>query len=359
MSAPLNPSCPSGGQWFACTSGSLFVGCCTQTDACGSNGCSAGNIKAASFNSAAYGQYKDQQCPSSAQWYTCQNAKPPFMGCCKSNPCSNGCPQADLAAGILDSSNHNGYVTGSAANSSSMSSSVTTTRSAAAASNSAATTTTAGPSVGYLGTATTTDSAAQMSPQSTGLSVGAIAGIVVGGFAALALILGAIIWFCLRHARDSRERHFLTRPSEHHPVAEPAEFMYHNSKSPGKLFCCQVFASFLVDVLTISAGYSAIQKPSPSDLHPYYDSRNTFQGSPPPTYGQQYAELGAGIHPLIPSRSGTASPAEGDGLGMQFRTPRSRFSFAPSVPGIMSAEREMTTVELPDTPVGGRSTPRV
>ena len=98
----FSPSCPSGGTFYACQSGTNFVGCCNSEAS--SNGCSDGNLEPASFNTAYYGQFKDQECPTGSRWYTCTGTKPPFMGCCKSNPCSNdGCPAGDLTAGFLSS----------------------------------------------------------------------------------------------------------------------------------------------------------------------------------------------------------------------------------------------------------------
>ncbi|GAP83711.1 hypothetical protein SAMD00023353_0501040 [Rosellinia necatrix] len=38
-----------------------------------------------------------------ANWYRCDRARPPFFGCCGSNPCAtaHGCPKSDLAAAVL------------------------------------------------------------------------------------------------------------------------------------------------------------------------------------------------------------------------------------------------------------------
>lgn len=98
----FQPSCPRGGTFYACQGGTNFVGCCTS-EAC-SDGCSAGNLKPASFEPKHQGKFADQECPRGSQWYTCAATSPPFMGCCKSDPCkSNGCPVSDLSAGFLSS----------------------------------------------------------------------------------------------------------------------------------------------------------------------------------------------------------------------------------------------------------------
>src|SRR5215472_15964668 len=95
----INPSCPLGGSWFACPSGSRFLGCCTS-DPC-QNGCPKNNLKAASFNATDYGQFANQQC-TTGQFYICQKTNPPFLGCCISNPCYAGqCPQKDLVPAFL------------------------------------------------------------------------------------------------------------------------------------------------------------------------------------------------------------------------------------------------------------------
>jgi hypothetical protein len=95
----INPSCPLGGSWFACHSGSRFLGCCAS-DPC-QNGCPKRNLKAASFNATDYGQFANQEC-ATGQFYTCTKTNPPFLGCCTSNPCDAGqCPQTDLAPAFL------------------------------------------------------------------------------------------------------------------------------------------------------------------------------------------------------------------------------------------------------------------
>ncbi|KAF2459472.1 hypothetical protein BDY21DRAFT_191238 [Lineolata rhizophorae] len=97
----FNPSCPSGGSFHVCTSGSRFVGCCRSLDPCSDLGCSDGNIEPASFDASAYGTFSDQECPTGSSFYACADADPPFMGCCQSNPCNEGCPDDDLTQAFL------------------------------------------------------------------------------------------------------------------------------------------------------------------------------------------------------------------------------------------------------------------
>ena len=94
-------SCLTGGSYYACGSSSGFVGCCVA-DPC-TNGCGAGSLKPMSFDKNLYGEiFPDQECSSGSLWYTCAATDPPFMGCCKSNPCVQGhCPVNDLTAGFL------------------------------------------------------------------------------------------------------------------------------------------------------------------------------------------------------------------------------------------------------------------
>jgi len=37
----------------------------------------------------------------SSIWYTCNSTSPPFLGCCKSDPCGASCAQADLVPAML------------------------------------------------------------------------------------------------------------------------------------------------------------------------------------------------------------------------------------------------------------------
>lgn len=100
--AEFNPSCPSGGTFYVCDSGSKFVGCCKGSPCV--NGCSDGNLSPASFNADAYkSPFQDQSCPQGSSWYSCAFTDPPFLGCCKSDPCGTGCPVGDLTAGFLSS----------------------------------------------------------------------------------------------------------------------------------------------------------------------------------------------------------------------------------------------------------------
>lgn len=162
----FNPTCPTGSKWYACGTGSKFVGCCATNPCSSDAGCSAGNLRAASFDVAYYGTeaMPDQQCANAGvRWYSCTLTHPPFLGCCSVDPCANitGCPQQNLVQGLLSSS---------------------------------------------------VATAEHMDPQpplqtSTGpgnpVSTGAVVGVAVGGGVVLIIAI-ACLWFMLRRRRDKR-----------------------------------------------------------------------------------------------------------------------------------------------------------
>lgn len=111
----FDPTCKDGGRWYACEATSAnrspFVGCC-KTDPCSISGCQVGNLAPVSFNASAYGTLPDPSCGSASTFYSCVNIPKndtTFWGCCKSNPCAHdgqpdnkSCPQIDLTAAVLD-----------------------------------------------------------------------------------------------------------------------------------------------------------------------------------------------------------------------------------------------------------------
>lgn len=177
----FQPSCPLGGQWYICDVGSKFTGCCNN-DPC-SSGCKQGNLKPASFNMASYGSFPDLEC-NTGSFYTCRDTSPPFMGCCKSNPCKQGCPTQDLAAAYLGNNEATAcqfYALGCpSASSTSAASSVSSTHSSI-------------PSVAMH--------QAAASPKS---STGAIVGGAIGGVAGLVVAV-ILLFYCYRHAAKSRK----------------------------------------------------------------------------------------------------------------------------------------------------------
>lgn len=195
----FDPSCPSGGSWYACTTGSRFVGCCTGSiDPCNEKtSCPQKNLKPASFDISEYGTFPDQTCDADSNWYTCTGTNPAFMGCCKSNPCSSGCPTNDLTAASLSVDD-------------AVASAFITTSPAAATSKAAATTTPAASS-------------------SAGDHVGAIAGGAIGGVAGIALVVIGIIW-CFKRRRETQQRELERRKMEAEYKNDDGHF--HNTYIP-------------------------------------------------------------------------------------------------------------------------------
>jgi hypothetical protein len=98
-------SCPSGGSFYICQNNTTeFIGCCT-IDPCGdgSGSCPQANLRNASFSADSYEGLKPQDCvEETGLWYACKDNKPPFLGCCASNPCpSMTCPAEDLVPAKL------------------------------------------------------------------------------------------------------------------------------------------------------------------------------------------------------------------------------------------------------------------
>ncbi|KAK3321907.1 hypothetical protein B0H66DRAFT_183068 [Apodospora peruviana] len=164
----LGLTCPSGGAFYICQDTKVeFIGCCT-TNPCGdgSGNCPTERLRPASFSSVQYSKIPLEDCDDSEPgagtplWYTCSATKPPFMGCCRSNPCAHGsCPDGNLTAAKLN----------------------------------------ADPTLRQQ----FIDNAGVSTSKNNKLGGGAIAGIVIGVIAGIAIILGAL-WFLRRRANQKR-----------------------------------------------------------------------------------------------------------------------------------------------------------
>ena len=102
-SASCNFTCPSGGTWYACPDEPYFLGCCSSDPCTNSNTTSpCPDVYAASFNPSIFDSISPNTCvnSSSNKWYSCNHTSPPFLGCCSSNPCekTHGCPKEDIIA---------------------------------------------------------------------------------------------------------------------------------------------------------------------------------------------------------------------------------------------------------------------
>ncbi|KAI5923063.1 hypothetical protein F4810DRAFT_710823 [Camillea tinctor] len=96
-------SCPEGGEIRICADSEVrFIGCCDEPaeDVCSGNAtCSGTHLFPASFSAAKYSDFLPQNCVApynESYWYTCMNARPPFIGCCRNNPCNGGCADVNL-----------------------------------------------------------------------------------------------------------------------------------------------------------------------------------------------------------------------------------------------------------------------
>lgn len=173
-------SCPNGGDFHICENTKReFIGCCT-TDPCsdGSGLCEKANLRAASFSESSYLDIPPQSCDSAGgdnHFYTCTANDPPFIGCCTINPCVNmTCPSANLRAAVL-SSDHDDRAS-------------------------------------FLSPSTSPHggkSSASAKPGANGLSSGAVAGIVVSIVVLLVLIGGFVLWrrYNWNPLRSSKPRH--------------------------------------------------------------------------------------------------------------------------------------------------------
>lgn len=194
----FGPNCPSGGIWYSCGFGSKFVGCCDSAPC--DHGCPAGNLKPASFIPASHGHFSDQQC-SAGLWYTCNTTAPPFMGCCKSNPCmQNGCPQVNLTAGFLSSNPSDA----AEFNPSGGSSAATSSPTATSRLSSSTTDSTSRPDV----------TSSPPKPSHTG----AIAGGAIGGVAAIALLIALLLLHYKKKSSKSRQNMIDSRVAPEKPV---------------------------------------------------------------------------------------------------------------------------------------------
>ncbi|KAF2172933.1 hypothetical protein M409DRAFT_16886 [Zasmidium cellare ATCC 36951] len=163
MTTP-NMSCPSGGDFYACTEGSRFVGCCGRNPC--ELGCAAGDLQPTSFEADQHGEIPDQSC-SAGLFYTCAFTDPPFWGCCATSPCGDGCPSDQLSGAFISSN--------------------------------------PGTAEPFLRLNETYNDGSSSDDSS---NTGAIAGGVVGGIVGVAIIILGILWYLRRRRRAA------TKPDE-------------------------------------------------------------------------------------------------------------------------------------------------
>ena len=183
-----------------------FIGCC-DTPGCNedSHRCPDADREPKSFRG-----YDGNitKCHPGSSWFTCPNASHlPFLGCCKSDPCSLGCPTEDLTQAFLtDDPKYTYQMVGfilipinEASNSSttssvSLSSTSTSSDTSTSAYGSVPTANVAGQSAFHSDTPALKISI----PPAPKSNVAAIAGGVIGGIVGLALVVGLLVICCRR-----------------------------------------------------------------------------------------------------------------------------------------------------------------
>ena len=201
------PYCPHGSVFYVCRNQPGFIGCC-NTQPC-DNGCPIGDLKPASWKIDYSGDMPHQKCNPGSSWHKCQNATQSFIGCCKSDPCSRGCPTVDLTPAFVDDSVFSPSLSTTKVPISSTTSSSPSPSSSLSSSSSSFTRTgftTSTPNLGGVSTETQGDQTARPTvttvPKSTSTSsnAAAIAGGIAGGIAGLALLVG-LLAICRRRRK--------------------------------------------------------------------------------------------------------------------------------------------------------------
>jgi hypothetical protein len=216
----FDPTCPSGGSWYAC--GSTFLGCCTS-NACSPNGCSDGSLRPVAFDADQFQKFPDASCGSGAKFWTC-GFGPTFWGCCKSNPCAAGavCPDGDLAGAFVGSpAQEVYYMAGASASAATTTQTPESSTSGSSVETSQPLGTSARTSSSSVtrATSSTTATAAAASSQPTSHTA-AIAGGAAGGGVVAALFVGWLLYYlCYRRSRKNHN----DSPDQRHSAATIAE----------------------------------------------------------------------------------------------------------------------------------------
>jgi hypothetical protein len=214
----LTSSSTSSG--YSC-SVSKFVGCCTS-DPC-SQGCPKDDVRPGSFDRNIYGRFSNANCSQADIFYTCTGdglqGHSPFWGCCLSVPCGDNptCPDADLLPAILDMDNVaqvEDYRPTGSSTSTDFASSTITAGTTASTTPAAPLTTAAAPS--------TTATPLVDSPRKS--SAAPIAGGVAAGV--FLVIIAILAYFCLRKRRARKQQ----RDEAMHPPSDLPTFMAETPK---------------------------------------------------------------------------------------------------------------------------------
>lgn len=211
MSDPISQlglACPSGGDFYICQGNSTqFLGCCAS-DPCedGKGTCPQNDLRTSSFDNSSYNDIFPQNCASSAgEWYTCSTLDTPFLGCCSTNACEDGCSTKDLVAAELSDSKASAAIfktataTATATATTSSKSSVESATATSTASSTSDSSPTASSTAAMETAGTHSDSF-----RSSGLSTGAKAGIAIGASIGVIALLVAIFVVGRRYLRKRR-----------------------------------------------------------------------------------------------------------------------------------------------------------
>ncbi|KAL6720914.1 hypothetical protein ACLMJK_000013 [Lecanora helva] len=281
----IHAQCPSNSTFFACDYGTRFLGCCLSThssnEVCGI-GCPPSSLTSLSFDKQYYNRVTEGSCGSSeGKWYTCPDSDPPFLGCCKSNPCQpGGCPYGGLVPATLSENQaqqaaYAPAIEGPSSISSSTSRSSATSSSAPLTTSAIAATTVASTATAAVPSAAATSKEASSSAPSTPAIIGAVVGGLIGGILISLGVAASVIYYKRRktqlrstHSRKASDQLGIVPRSPslassapcHEMSSEPARHELQSSPLP-----LQELASQEINNNTVHELPSPL--PSPSALH--------------------------------------------------------------------------------------------
>lgn len=252
-------SCPNGGLFYVCQGNSTqFLGCC-NSDPCsdGSGICPDSNLRNTSYSASLYDSIPTQACVDEGDWYTCAYTSPPFMGCCVTNPCATGgCYGDNVTAARLSDNGNNAAA-------------FETTQASTPTSTS-----TSSPS------ASSSSLAGDDHTHVSSLSTGAIVGIAIGS--AIAALIVGILLFCLYKRHERNKKHVLAGQGQAAPHGTPG--MGNASPYQGKIESLSTVACFSMRFCVRRAADNWSQTRPGSQAHSFnilVACRNTKQ---PPTW---------------------------------------------------------------------------
>lgn len=247
----LGASCPLGSKFYVCDqTASRFIGCCTLNP-CNNDGvCASENLRPASFNKSKYDKIMPQACaaPNVQKWYACSDLTPPFMGCCRENPCIlAGCPTDSLGTAVLSSDKENAQVFLGGA----YKTATPTEKAAPITSASLTASSTAGSALG-----------------SSGLSKGTVGGIAAGVSIGGLLLLATMIFFFIRRRRKNWRNERDVAGAEYEPYMGSTQ-QYQESKLASSPYSPD-FSPYNYQAATFdeSPAQAHAQSPSPPNMFP-------------------------------------------------------------------------------------------